>query len=91
MKLNHTPRLNVDATLLRELREHATQVNLVSEGRIAGHYNATTTPPASGYAQGDFVRNSAPTELGTTGSRYVITGWLHTGAGFVQCRALTGN
>lgn len=93
MKLNNTPRLGVsDAALTRELREHANQVNQVSEGRISGAYNAVPVAPTAGqYAQGDFVRNSAPTELGSPGSAYVVTGWIYTGAGFLECRSLTGN
>lgn len=92
MKLNNPPRLNADQTVMREMREHAVQVNALSEGRIAGHYNAIPSVPTSGdYVQGDFVRNSAPTELGTSGSKYVIHGWLHTDTGFVECRFLTGN
>lgn len=93
MKLNTTPRLSgSDPALSRELREHASQVNQLSAGRIAGTYNATTAAPTSGqWTQGDFVRNSAPTELGTASSKYVITGWIYTDTGFVDCRSLTGN
>ncbi|MFU2327734.1 hypothetical protein [Pseudomonas sp. NFX98] len=80
----------------RELREHATQINLLSEGRIAGLYTAQATIPTAGpYIQGDFVRNSAPSELGAASSKYVIFGWLCVVSGdpatFVQCRYLTGN
>jgi hypothetical protein len=93
MKLNNTPRIGVaDAMLSRELREHASQVNQLSEGRIAATYNASSAVPTVGqWAQGDFVRNIAPTELGSASSKYVVTGWLYTDTGFVECRALTGN
>lgn len=92
MKLNTTPRVVADQTLLRELREHAQQVNAVSEGRISGAYNAVPSVPTTGdYQQGDFVRNSAPTELGTAGSKFVVFGWVMTDTGFVPCRFLTGN
>lgn len=92
MKLNQTPRINADPMLVRELREHAQQVNQMSEGRIAAAYNASTSAPVAGsYAQGDFVRNKTPAELGTAGSKYVVAGWLHDGAAFLECRYLTGN
>jgi hypothetical protein len=97
MKLKTTPLVGAtDPVVQRELREHATQVNMISEGRIAGFYGALTAPPASDvWMQGDEVRNSAPTELGTAGSKYVIDGWKCVVSGtpgtWVQKRFLTGN
>lgn len=97
MRLNTTPRVGIaDPVLQRELREHANQVNALSEGRMSAEYGALPSVPTSGlYAQGDFVRNSEPSELGTAGSKYVIYGWLAVAGGtpgtFVQCRFLTGN
>lgn len=86
--------------LKRRLTEHlrtvAAQVNAVSEGALQGAYNAATAAPLTGtYGRGDFVRNAAPSELGSAGSKYVITGFMCVAAGtpgtFVQCRSLTGN
>lgn len=97
MKLRTTPTVATnDPVLQRELREHATQVNLLSEGRIAGFYTAVTAAPTSGsWMQGDAVKNSAPSELGTAGSKYFIDGWTCTVSGtpgtWVQRRCLTGN
>ena len=96
-RLNTTPRVGVnDPVLQRELREHATQVNNLTEGRIAAVTNATTAAPTSGpNQQGDFVRNSAPTELGSASSKYVIFGWVCVVSGtpgtWVEFRGLTGN
>ena len=96
-RLNTTPRVGVnDPILQRELREHATQVNNLTEGRIAAVTNATTAAPTSGpNQQGDFVRNSAPTELGSALSKYVILGWVCVVSGtpgtWVEFRGLTGN
>ena len=78
------------------LRTLAQRVNAVSDGRINAIDNAATAVPTTGmYAQGDFVRNLTPTELGAAGSRYVVVGWLCVAAGtpgtFVQQRSLTGN
>lgn len=96
-RLNITPRVGVnDPVLQRELREHALQVNNLTEGRITAVTNATTAAPADGpHKQGDFVRNSEPTELGSGGSKYVIYGWVCVASGtpgtWVQSRFLTGN
>jgi hypothetical protein len=93
MKLNTTPRIPSDPILVRELREHATQVNLLAEGRLSGTYNAQTAAPTTGaYAPGDFVRNSAPSETGSPA--YVVLGWIcldDSPLTFVDCRVLTGN
>ncbi|MBT9571107.1 MAG: hypothetical protein IV106_08365 [Pseudomonas umsongensis] len=97
MKTNTTPRVGTsDPVMQRELREHATQINLISEGRIAGFYTALTAAPSSGtWMQGDFVMNSAPSELGAASSKYVIEGWTCVVSGtpgtWVQRRFLTGN
>lgn len=97
MKLNTTPRVGAnDPVLQRELREHASQVNMLSEGRIAAAYNATVAAPTTGlYLAGDYVRNDAPSELGTAGSKYVLFGWICTVSGepgtWSECRFLTGN
>lgn len=97
MKLNQTPRVGInDPVLQRELREHATQVNLLAEGRIAAAHTAQVAAPTTGtYAAGDAVRNSAPSELGSVGSKYVIEGWMCVVGGtpgtWVEKRFLTGN
>lgn len=71
------------------------QVNAVSEGRLSGTYNAMTAPPANGlWAQGDYIRNSAPQVLGPAGSKYLVRGWVCVVGGepgtWVQDRGLTG-
>lgn len=75
-------------------RELVGQVNGLSEGAIRACTNATPTPPETGsYTPGDFVRNSAPVELGPAGARYVVEGWLCLAAPatFVEKRFFTGN
>lgn len=72
------------------------QVNNLTEGQVNAVTNATTAIPTTGtYQQGDFIRNKAPTEQGTSGSKFVVSGWLCTVAGtpgtWVACRYLTGN
>ena len=101
MKLNTDARLpNADDTrslkqrLYELVREIVTQLNALGDGAIRGCNNAATEMPTSGaYTPGDFVRNSAPQELGPPGARYVVEGWtcLAAPATFVQKRFLTGN
>lgn len=95
MKANTQPLVHGGPVLDRELREHAHLINLISDGRLAGTNNATTAAPTTGtHAQGDFVKNSTPTEAGAGGSKYVVLGWVCTAGGtpgtWVQVRALTG-
>lgn len=76
------------------VRDIVNLLNGVAEGQISACTNAATKPPATGtYTPGDFVRNSAPQELGAAGSKYVIDGWVCVAAPltFVQKRFLTGN
>lgn len=96
MKINVTPRTQEDADATIWRKQLAYQINAISEGKIAGFYTAATSVPTTGTgAQGDFVLNATPTELGTAGSKYVIHGWRCVTAGspgtWVQCRFLTGN
>ena len=96
--------INPDTQYARDLnfklkdifRTFAQRMNAATDGRIAAIDNAASSIPTTGmYAVGDVVRNSLPTELGTAGSKYIITSWTCTVAGspgtFVQTRSLTGN
>ena len=62
-----------------------------------GSYEAfdAAAPTSGNWSQGNFVRNSAPSEAGAGGSKYVIIGWSCTVSGtpgtWVACRCLTGN
>jgi len=72
------------------------QVSLLSEGKQASYYQARTSAPTTGsWARGDWVKNSAPTESGGAGSRYMIFGWLCVTSGtpgtWREMRVLTGN
>lgn len=105
MRLDPFPRFPAEpAQMLRKLtdlfRDTAKQVNDLTEGRINAVTNAASSVPTTGtWAQGDFVRNSTPSEAGTAGSKYVITGWLRLTSGsnnvlntdWVATRSLTGN
>jgi len=78
------------------LRNVCQKTNGLADGRFASRDLVAASVPTTGmYARGDFVANSAPAELGTAGSRYVVEGWLCVTAGspgtFVEKRFLTGN
>lgn len=100
MKVELYPRFPTDqAQSVRKLtdlhRELALQLNLLSEGtQVACHAARTSVPTTGTYATGDFILNSAPTELGAAAAKYIIHGWRSVAGGtpgtFVQCRFLTG-
>ena len=74
----------------------ARKINGLAYGRFSDVDGYATAAPSAGtFAVGDFVRNSAPTESGSGGSKYVVFGWVCVTAGtpgtWVQCRFLTGN
>ena len=101
MKLQDNPHLPLDVpALVRQLdslyRQIAQQVNSLSEGQMVASYNAMAASPTTGtWNRGDFVRNSAPSEVGSPGSRYIVFGWTCVVSGtpgtWVQSRYLTGN
>lgn len=101
MRLDTAPRFPADSRLMeRKLTDLfvATnkQVNQLSEGVASAVNNSATAAPTAGtFAVGDFIKNSAPAELGTAGNKYVVIGFICTVAGspgtFLQCRVLTGN
>jgi hypothetical protein len=98
-RLNSVVQLPVEydkAVLSRIFSAIDQQVNGVSEGSIQRLHNATTAVPSTGtYQVGDFVRNTAPSELGGGGSKYVLLGWVCVLAGtpgtWKEFRGLTGN
>lgn len=81
--------------LYQEIDDITKQVNDLTEGRIFADHSAMTAAPTTGtFYRGDVLRNSAPSELGAAGSKYVITGWVCVVSGtpgtWVEARALTG-
>lgn len=85
--------------LSQYLRQIQVQLNALSDGSISAKTSASNAPPTAGskqqYSQGDYIENTAPVELGTAGSKYIIQGWRCVAGGipgtWVQCRSLTGN
>lgn len=106
MRLPVDPKLPIPGTtdyerqlnnqLVRLLRDVNQQVNGITEGGMYSFHGAMTAAPTTGsWNQGDFVRNSAPTELGSGGSKYIIKEFVCVASGspgtWVQSRSLTGN
>lgn len=96
MKLPSNPQIpNAQPELLRLLRDITNQINAITEGNAYAHHGAMTAAPVSGtWAQGDEVKNSAPAEAGTAGSKYVVTGYICVTSGtpgtWKEMRVLTG-
>ena len=71
------------------------QLNSLSEGRLSAKYNAVSSAPTAGdYAVGDIVQNSAPEEVGSASSKYILMGWMCVDVDpltFKELRCLTGN
>ena len=102
MKLSPDLRLGRDVAspgflprLYEAWRDLIFKVNGLAAGDPSALDETTTTMPSGNHAQGKFIRNSAPTELGSAGSKYVILGWICVTGGpsatFRECRTLTGN
>lgn len=107
MKLRETPELlltvpedpyhrTIHQQFHKFWREVSQKVNDLAGGFYRAKENQLTAAPTTGtWAQGDFVWNSNPTELGGAGSKYVIQGWICTVGGtpgtWLQQRCLTGN
>lgn len=78
------------------LRTLFAKINGIGGGRLsATDLTATSIPTTGTFAQGDFVRHSAPVEAGVVGVKYVVTGWICVAGGtpgtFKEHRVLTGN
>lgn len=82
-------------SLTERLREAANKVNGMASGRVSALDGLYTSAPTAGdWTQGDRVTNSAPTELGSAGSKYVVLEWVCVASGspgtWKECRVLTG-
>ena len=91
MKLPSNPR-ELTPQLLRDI---CAQLNSITEGQGYAFHAAMTAAPTTGsWNRSDFVLNSAPSELGTGGMKYIVRGWECTVSGtpgtWVQVRTLTG-
>ena len=78
MKVNQSPRVAVkDPDLQRELRDHAIQINALSEGLFVANYNAQDAAPTTGmHAAGDFVRNTDFSIIIHGSHEYILFGWI---------------
>ena len=91
---DYAKRLNLK--LIELFRGIRSSISLLQGGYIGGSTNQRTTAPTTGtWAIGDQVKNSAPSESGGAGNKYVIIGWICTTSGipgtWKEMRTLTGN
>lgn len=81
MRIEQDPRLSLDQSRLVQgltdiLKKIGLQLNGVTEGRISAHHGASVAAPTTGtWAQGDFIKNSAPSGATPT------MGWVCTAGG----------
>jgi hypothetical protein len=87
-----------DFALMAEIiRQVEDAINRQYEGRIYQRFTGTAAPTSTqmSWQVGDEVLNSAPTELGSASSKYIIRGWVCIAAGnpgtWREMRVLTGN
>lgn len=86
----------LNRALGRLFREMATRLDTLAYGHIEGVKAKGTASPTTGiWTQGDFYKNTNPSELGSAGSKYVLLGWICTVGGepgtWLEARVLTGN
>lgn len=80
-----------DPELDEIIQNHALWLEHLAQGSPAAHPIHTVAPSFAG-TPGQFVRNHAPEELGSAGSKYVVLGWVYSTADtWLACRVLTGN
>lgn len=87
-------------SLMDYLRDVEAQVNMISEGRISGYYQAQTAQPTGiVLSAGDFIPHSDPVQAGggtTADPNHVVLGWVcitdgtASAATTLEARALTG-
>jgi hypothetical protein len=53
--------------------------------------SGTAAPTTGTWSIGDKCKNTNPSEAGSAGSKYIVTGWIYTATGWLQLRTLTGN
>jgi hypothetical protein len=101
MKLNEEVQVPAEAPtwlskfLFANFRAIGRKVNGLSSGTFyAIDGQATAAPTTGAWGKGDFLRNTAPTEAGAGGSKYLVFGWVCETAGtpgtWCECRFLTG-
>lgn len=61
----------------------------------SGQVTATVVPTTGAHTVGEFVRNSAPTEQGSAGAKFIVQGWTCITSGtpgtWVANNVFTGN
>ena len=99
-KFQVDPRLPISnddkiAPLNRRLYELFRQIAIAHNGSYYWETEGTAAPSSGTWVQGDKCKNTSPSEAGTAGSKFVVTGWICTVSGspgtWLPMRSLTGN
>jgi hypothetical protein len=99
MKLQLDPRLPESNQHTRPLTQRLYEIFREWANSFNGSFmwsgEDTSIPIAGTWAQGNMVKNSALSEAGSAGSKYVVIGWVCTVSGtpgtWLPMRTLTGN
>jgi hypothetical protein len=96
MKLPLDPRLPITNSdklrpLIQRLYELFREYSKAFNDSYMWDTEGTSAPSSGTWAIGDKCKNTAPSELGSAGSKYVVIGWVYTATGWLAMRTLTGN
>jgi hypothetical protein len=90
------PGLSVSAPAIAGAGVYAGSMRWQSLALGRNYWGYGTAAPATGYYnQGDYIQNTTPVELGTSGTKYIVKGWScvtgGTSAVWLPQHTLTGN
>lgn len=93
-KLQSNPRLPIDdkiSSLKTRIYELFRGIAIAHNDSYMWETSGTAAPSSGTWAQGDKCMNTAPSELGLVGTKYVVIGWVYSGSAWLEMRNLTGN
>ena len=99
-KIASDPRLPiVKDEKLRQLNERLYElfrnISIAHNGSFMWDTEGTAAPSTGTWSVSQKCKNTSPSETGTAGSKYVVTGWICTVSGtpgtWLDMRTLTGN
>lgn len=97
-QIQSSPRLPLDNSIASLKTRLFEIIRDIASKHNAGYFwetSGTSAPTTGTWAQGDKCKNTDPVEAGSTGSKYVVIGWICSVSGtpgtWLAMRSLTGN